>query len=214
VLTRLPVETTRLVSLALALATTALGLASTSPAIAQDGFDGEARYELDERSAWLEGCIVGSCLCPIKLFEELSGSFRLVELPTLQPGPWRLFELSDLRWQLRRGDELVEIRGSGLYRTAAPVLDEQRLILELTLDGEPIEPLDSGTVGGGLAFPSIEIEALTAGACYQEGTWLSANPLEPTPDPAPEPASSTLLVVGALFLALLYGRRGRKWQRA
>jgi len=207
------VETARRIALTLALATTALGLAATFPASAQDGFDVEARYELDETSTWLEGCIVGTCLCPIALFEELSGSFRLVELPTLQPGPWRLFELSDVRWQLRRGDELVEIRGSGLYRTAAPVLDEQRLTLDLSFDGEPIEPLDSGTVGGGLAFPSIEIEALTAGRCYQEGIWLSADPLQPTPDPAPEPAGAPMLVAGAVFLALLSGRRAWKWQR-
>jgi hypothetical protein len=49
--------------------------------------------------------------------------------------------------------------------------------LDLTIDGEPIEPLDSGTVGGGLAFPSIEVQALTPGQCYQEGVWLSAEPL-------------------------------------
>ena len=39
----------------------------------------------------------------------------------------RLFEVRDLYWQLRRGDQTLQIRGSGLYTTAAPVLDEQRL---------------------------------------------------------------------------------------
>jgi hypothetical protein len=134
-------------------------------------------YVLNQESAWLEGCIVGPCLCPIALFDDLSGSFEIFELPTLQPGPWRTFEVDNVRWKLRRGDQIVEVRGNGLYQTAAPALDEQRLTLDLTIDGDPIEPLDSGTVEGGLAFPSIRIQALTPGYCYQEGVWLSAEPL-------------------------------------
>jgi len=82
--------------------------------------------------------------------------------------------------------------------------------LDLTIDGDPIESLDSGTVGGGLAFPSIEVQALTPGQCHQEGVWLSADPLDPlnpTPTPLPEPASWLMLVAGAAFLGALYRRR-------
>ena len=154
-----------------------IGLAPAPSAFAQEFSDGATFYVLDQESAWREGCIVGPCLCPIVMFEHLSGSFRLVELPTMGPGPWRLFELDNLRWKLRRGDQVVEIRGRGLYQTAAPVLDEQRLTLDLTIDGKPIESLDSGTVAGGLAFPKIEIQAVTPEKCYQEGVWLSAEPL-------------------------------------
>ncbi len=166
-----------LVFLIPAVASAAIGLATAPAALAQDAPDGSTFYVLDQESAWLEGCIVGPCMCPIALFEHLSGSFRLTELPTLQPGPWRLFEVDDLRWKLRRGDQVVEIRGRGLYETAAPVLDEQRLTLDLTIDGKPIETLDSGTVAGGLAFPSIKIQALTPEKCYQEGVQLNAEPL-------------------------------------
>ena len=166
----------RLVSLIPFLAIATVGLALTPSAFAQGKPDGSTFYVLDQDSAWLEGCIVGPCLCPVALFDDLSGSFRLAEVPTLQPGPWRFFELSDIRWKLRRGDQISEIRGSGLYETAAPVLDEQRLTLDLTIDGRPIETLDSGTVAGGLAFPSIQIQALTPEQCYQEGVWLSAEP--------------------------------------
>ena len=79
-----------------------IGLAPAPSAFAQEISGGATFYVLDQESAWLEGCIVGPCLCPIVLFEHLSGSFRLVELPTLQPGPWRIFELDNLRWKLRR----------------------------------------------------------------------------------------------------------------
>jgi hypothetical protein len=170
------VKITRLVSFIPVLAATAFGLGLGLSALGQDTPDRSTFYVLDSESAWLVGCIVGPCLCPIALFDDLSGSFRLVDLPTLQPGPRRTFEVNDVRWKLQRGDQIVEIRGSGLYQTAAPVLDEQRLMLDLTIDGVPIEPLDSGTVGGGLAFPSIEVQALTPGQCYQEGVWLSAEP--------------------------------------
>jgi hypothetical protein len=202
------VKTARLVSLIPVLATAAVGLALGLSALGQGTPDEETFYELDQESAWLEGCIVGPCLCPVALFDDLSGSFRLAELPTLQPGPWRTFEVNNVRWELRRGDQIVEIRGSGFYQTAAPVLDEQRLTLDLTIDGDPIEPLDSGTVGGGLAFPSIEVQVLTPGQCYQEGVWLSADPL----DPVPEPARWLMLVAGAVLLALLYRRRTRGLQ--
>jgi hypothetical protein len=203
------VKVARLVTLTAVLATAAVGLALGFTALGQDTLDGETFYALDQESDWLEGCIVGPCLCPVALFDDLSGSFRLVEVPTLQPGPWRIFEVNDVRWKLRRGDQIVEIRGSGLYQTAAPVLDEQRLTLDLTLDGDPIEPLDTGTVEGGLAFPSIEVQALTPGQCYQEGVWLSADPLDPTPPPVPEPASWLILVGGTALLGLLYRWRSR-----
>ena len=169
-------KTARLVSLVPILAIAFIGLALAPSASAQDKPDGSTLYVLDQDSAWLEGCIVGPCLCPVALFDNLRGSFRLAEIPTLQPGPWRIFEVNDIRWKLRRGDQISEIRGSGLYETAAPVLDEQRLTLDLTIDGRPIETLDSGTVAGGLAFPSIEVQALTPEQCYQEGVWLRAEP--------------------------------------
>lgn len=199
----------RRISLIPVLATAAVGIALGPSALGQGALDGETSYVLDQESAWLEGCIVGPCDCLVALFDDLSGTFQLVELPTLQPGPRRIFEVNNVQWKLRRGDQIVEIRGSGLYQTAAPVLDEQRLTLDLTIDGDPIEPLDSGLVGGGLAFPSIEVQALTPEQCYQEGVWLSAGPLDPTPDPVPEPASWPMLVGGTAFLGLLYRRRSR-----
>ena len=202
-------ENARRISLIPVLVTAAVGISLGPSALGQGAPDGEISYVLDQESAWLEGCIVGPCLCPVALFDDLSGTFQLVEVPTLRPSPWRIFEVNDVRWKLRRGDQIVEIRGSGLYETAAPVLDEQRLTLDLTIDGNPIEPLDSGTVGGGLAFPSIEVEALTPGQCYQEGVWLSAGPLDPTLDPVPEPTRWLMLVAGTAFLGLLYLRRVR-----
>ncbi len=126
-------------------------------------------YTVAEDSAWLEGCIIGPCDCLVALFDDLSGNFQLVELQTFQPGPRRLFDVRDLHWTLRRGDAAVVIRGSGIYHTSAPVLDEQRLVLQLEFDGDPIGTLDSGEVAGSLSFPEINILALTSGECIQEG---------------------------------------------
>ena len=129
-------------------------------------------YALDEGSFLLTGCIVGPCLCPIAQ-AELQGSFRLVELPTLHPGPDRWFEVRDLFWTLPGGEE---VRGTGLYTNAAPVNDDQRLTLTLEIDGEAIDPMDSGVVPGGLAFPAIDIQTITAGFCFQTAAQVVATP--------------------------------------
>jgi hypothetical protein len=137
--------------------------------------DGSIIYLLDEPSAWLEGCIRGPCLCPAIEIDDLAGVLKIIELPTLQPGPWRLFQVQAVQWDLRRGDRRVRIHGTGFYRTAAPVLDEHRLVLDLAIDGAPIQ-LDSGVVAGALAFPPIEIEVLTLELCVQQGVQMSASP--------------------------------------
>ena len=77
----------------------AMVVAPTSVSSGED-FDTGVLYGLTADSAWLEGCIVGPCLCPVALLDDLTGDFVLVELPTLQPGPWRLFEVRDVEWTL------------------------------------------------------------------------------------------------------------------
>lgn len=129
-------------------------------------------YTLEEGSFLLTGCIVGPCLCPIAQ-ADLEGSFRLVELPTAHPGPDRWFELRDLEWTLPNGEE---VRGTGLYTNAAPVNDDQRLTLELIIDEEPVDPMDSGVVPGGLAYPAIDIFTITGGECFQTAVQLMATP--------------------------------------
>ncbi len=166
---------------------------ASEPASGGLGCDDGVVYVLTEDSAWLEGCIVGLCRCPVALLDDLTGDLVLVELPTLQPGPWRLFEVCDVQWTLGRGKSLVEIRGSGFYHTAAPVLDEHRLVLDLQLDGDPIGTLDSGVVAGALFFPEIEIQALTSGECFQEGAQLAAAPI-------PEPSQGLQQLAGLLAL--------------
>jgi len=172
---------------------------AAAPIAAPARSDDEVRYVLTAESAWLEGCIVGVCLCPAIQFDDLTGDFALFELPTLQPGPWRLFEVRDVHWTLGRGDARIAIRGSGLYRTAAPMLDQQRLVLDLELDGEAIETLDSGLVADALFFPKIDIQALTPGDCFQKGVRLVAAPV-PEPSPVLQQMAA-LLALAALVLS-------------
>ena len=130
-------------------------------------------YVLEKNSAWIEGCVEGPCLCPISQ-APLAGSFRLERLPSMEPGPERLFEISSIRWRIGTGEDAPQVTGSGFYSTSAPVLDEQQLVLDLEIDGVPMERIDSGVVAGGFAFPRIEIQGLTPGYCYQSGVILQA----------------------------------------
>ena len=156
-------------------------------------------YDLSAESAWLEGCIMGPCLCLVSYHDGLNGSFLLTELPIAQPGPWRLFAVSEVRWTFKHGDTQVEIRGSGTYRTGAPVLDQHRLVLDLERDGVSIGTLDSGDVAGALSFPTIEIQALTSGVCVQQGVQLAAKPV-----PEPDAGLSMIAGIVGLFVVCTY----------
>ena len=67
-------------------------------------------YALRPESALTQGCFE-PCMCPIALFEELRGSFGLVERVAEEPVLFREFDVVLVRWLLARGDELVPITG-------------------------------------------------------------------------------------------------------
>jgi len=69
-----------------------------------------------------------------------------------------------------------KVTGTGFYITSAPVNDDQQLILDLEVDGVALSRMDSGVVPGGLAYPRIDLSALTSEPCYQSGVGLVAAP--------------------------------------
>jgi hypothetical protein len=72
------------------------------------------------------------------------------------------------------------------------------------MDGDALLDTEEAAIGTNALFPDTDGDGFEDG---QEVLELGTDPLDPTPDPVPEPASWPMLVAGAAFLALLYRRR-------
>jgi hypothetical protein len=137
----------------------------------------ETLYGLRPESSVTQGCFE-PCECPIALFEELSGSFRLVERTPPGPSPFREFDVAMVSWTLERGHESVPITGSGTYRVGGEFAVAQQLELDLQIGDGPVQRFDSGLVPGGGAFPEIDVRISVNGEfCYDTVIDVVAAPL-------------------------------------
>ncbi len=142
-------------------------LAVTGPSLADPP---TVLYRLSGSSEFLSGCIVGQCMCPIRL-AYMGGTFGLTPDPAQGS---QAYVISDIDWFTHWNGEVQEaITGFGTY-----VLDGEnhRIVLELQVDGGDPISLDSGFVVRGSEFPEIVIGALTDTLCYQEGVSIDAAP--------------------------------------
>ena len=163
-------------------------------------------YVLAPESALLDGCF-GPCLCPVR-FRELRGSFVLSELPTLAPGPNRLFSVQEVLWRAGLGDDRLAIRGAGLYEND-PVAKTHRLKLRLFLGDGEVQEFDSGLLSGGEEFPEIVIRASENGelTCFDTVLDIRALPL-PEPEPPCSGTAEAWLAPPRSRIAMT-GKRGR-----
>jgi hypothetical protein len=157
------------------LALLGVALTATAPRCTNQG----RLYVLAEESSFSEGCFDGLCLCPVWMTTDLVGSFRLEELPTMGPGPNRLFSVSDLRISVGPGPVPREIRGEGLYQND-PVSRTQQLDLELRFDGGSPRSFSSGLVEDSVGFPEIDIEVSEGLTCFDTRLRLRALPFDLT----------------------------------
>jgi len=120
-------------------------------------------YRLGGESAFLEGCIEGVCLCPVR-FASIGGTFKLTRWPDSDTGV-QTFLVADVDWTTT-GRSIVNgaITGSGTYTLGAKT---HRLVLDLQIDSDPPVRVDSGEVPRAGVFPTIEIGGLTDSECYQ-----------------------------------------------
>jgi hypothetical protein len=137
-------------------------------------------YTLLPESTFSRGCF-GPCLCPVQISQVLQGSFLLREVTSEPASPFRDFDVRDVNWTARLGDQTVKIIGSGHYRVGGEVAVTQQLVLDLQVDGGPVEHFDSGVVSGGNSFPAIDVEVGIVGAgCFNTVIHVVAKPLAST----------------------------------
>lgn len=133
-------------------------------------------YTLTPGSTFQEGC-VAPCMCPVRLPEVLTGTFRLI--PAGFDPLFTNYNLDEISWTAfdSNGGIVHKITGQGTYKLGGEVALTQQLTLDLSIDGGSSEHFDSGLIAGGSEFPAISIPSVSNGAsCYQVSIDIKASP--------------------------------------
>lgn len=164
-----------------------LGL-TPAPAWGQTGVT--TPYNLNGGSRFERGCF-GSCTCPV-FSSKLQGSFDLRALP---PDPlYSHYAIDHVDWTVHEPGHPLKITGSGTYRIGGRASLEERMTLDLSVEGAAPQHFDSGNVSSGGDFPSLTIQLRLHGAsaCTDTLITLDASPgmlgLEPRGALAPRAA--------------------------
>ncbi len=168
-------------------------------------------YELGPESSYSEGC-VPPCLCPIRRFEEVSGSFAM--LPTHTDPLFDYFQVESIGWVVSDGGEpLYQISGIGSYRIGGEVALTQQLQLDLFVNGIERQ-YDSGLVAGGGDFPVVSIAVAQGNECFDTSFRVVAQPSRSASVSAiPALTSgnlSILMLLVAAAAAWVFVRRSRR----
>ncbi len=136
-------------------------------------------YEVQPGSSHTAGCYF-LCLCPIFYIGDLSGTFELTQV-TPAPLNFDNYVVSDIDWQVTNllGDVIMQVRGDGTYRVGGLTGLEHQLVLNLVIDGVPVDTYDTGliTMTGSNAFPDVGVFiAQNDFQCYEEPFNIVAKP--------------------------------------
>jgi hypothetical protein len=142
-------------------------------------------YELREPSEQEIGCL-WQCACPVIFRSPLKGAFAVT--PNGSDGTFDVFTVSGVNWVVEDASGTHTATGSGTYRkTIASAAPQQRLELDLSLDGGAPLHFDSGIVPESTPWPAIEIDASRhKEQCYDTlfSVRASPSPAGVTPHPA------------------------------
>lgn len=147
---------------------------------------GDDAYHLGSNTGFVSGC-QGPCLCPVSFNESVSGTFDLDLLgiiigidgqPTVE-----VYEVSNIEWTVVQGEEVLTATGSGFYTVEQSPAPNQRMELDLSLNGGEAERYDSGLVPVDVALPDLQISVRTEeasgpglldGPCWFSGFSINA----------------------------------------
>jgi hypothetical protein len=131
-------------------------------------------YSLDASSR-LERGSVGPCE-GAAFFSKLTGSFDLRALP---PDPlYTRYAIEHVEFLASEVGHALRIIGSGTYRVGGAIEPTERMTLNLSVEGGPVQRFDSGDVHSGGDFPRITIPVRLheASACTDTILTIVASP--------------------------------------
>ena len=134
-------------------------------------------YRLGRTSTYQEGCLP-PCLCPILAQQPLGGMFGLVELS--DNGTVIEYAVVNVDWNVLSPyvPPSSSFEGFGRYTRISGFAGwMHQMELDLSIDGGPLTPFDSGMVNGGGEFPAINIALARNGFyCYDIILDIAARP--------------------------------------
>jgi hypothetical protein len=100
-------------------------------------------------------------------------------LPTGFDGRFHTFAVSDVSWIASPGGSDRLLTGSGTYRIGGELALQQRLELDLLIDGQPLQRFDSGLVPANRAtFPAITVAvSINDMVCFDTVVAIDAAPV-------------------------------------
>jgi hypothetical protein len=103
------------------------------------------------------------------------------------------------------GDRMACIRGRKFDGARFSGCDDVRTVPDM--DGDKLSDLEEATIGTHSLNPDTDRDGFDDGEEVLLMGTDPLDPLDPTPDPVPEPAGCLMLVAGTAFVGLLYRRR-------
>jgi len=127
------------------------------------------------------GCFA-PCACPVMIHSPMKGSLRLV--PVVLTGSEERYDVRDVDWTVGTPNGSLRITGSGSYVRMPATNPQQRMILDLSLDGSAPMRFDSGADPLTVPWPAIEVAISRHGEfCWDTLFTVSAAPATAGIDP-------------------------------
>jgi len=138
------------------------------PAQTEDG--PPVHYRLLPGSTYQQGCWE-PCDCPLLEPQPLSGTFELVYLPVM--GPIETRGVAAVDWSVPTLE--YRVTGSGMLQLLP---HQQRLVLDLGINDDPVQQFDSGFVPEVDPFPAIDVViSMNQFYCYDIVMRVRAEPV-------------------------------------
>jgi hypothetical protein len=137
-----------------------------------------ALYRLESGSSFNRGCYP-PCDCPLFSTPDIRGTYTLTF--DHQDPLFTWYRVDDVNWTVTIDGTDTRITGWGSYRRGGEVALQQQMTLELSVGDAPKEIFDSGLVGGGESFPSVNVTISVNGmVCLDTVIGIKSKPVPAT----------------------------------